>query len=127
MEPPPSTKHEKKTILYIQMEYCTKRTMRQLIDDGIPEEEERWRLLRQIVEGLNHIHSQAIIHRDLKPSNIFLDAKGDVKIGDFGLATTGKQIVAQGSASEDDWDAKSHTTRPGIGTPIYCSPGKAKR
>ena len=28
-----------------------------------------------------------MIHRDLKPSNIFLDADGNVKIGDFGLAT----------------------------------------
>jgi translation initiation factor 2-alpha kinase 4 len=80
LQPPPTRPHEKKTILYIQMEYCTKRTLRQLIDDGIPDEEERWRLLRQVVEGLNHIHSQAIIHRDLKPSNIFLDAKGDVKV-----------------------------------------------
>jgi translation initiation factor 2-alpha kinase 4 len=39
--------------------------MRDLIDNGI-DEEDRWRLLRQIVQGLNHIHSQGIIHRDLK-------------------------------------------------------------
>ena len=72
-------KPEKKTILYIQMEYCTKNSMRDLIDNVI-DEEDRWRLLRQIVQGLNHIHSQGIIHRDLKPSNIFLDSKEDVKV-----------------------------------------------
>ena len=50
------------------------------------DEDESWRLFRQILEGLVHIHSQGMIHRDLKPSNIFLDMSGNVKIGDFGLA-----------------------------------------
>ena len=48
------------------MEYCTKNTMRNVIEKGFADEEERWKCLRQIVEGLNHIHSQGIIHRDLK-------------------------------------------------------------
>ena len=32
------------------------------------------------------MHKQGIMHRDLKPSNIFF-SRGDIKIGDFGLAT----------------------------------------
>jgi serine/threonine protein kinase len=44
-----------------------------------------WRIFRQIVEGLAHIHGQKIIHRDLTPNNIFFDVCHAIKIGDFGL------------------------------------------
>ena len=37
-------------------------------------------------------HVQGMIHRDLKPGNIFLDLYGHIKIGDFGLATSYKQM-----------------------------------
>lgn len=42
----------------------------------------------QVALGLAHAHERGITHRDLKPANIFLTPKGDVKIGDFGLAQT---------------------------------------
>jgi len=59
------------------------------IDDNLFENTDRlWRLFREIAEGLSHIHQQGIIHRDLKPVNIFLDSHDQIKIGDFGLATT---------------------------------------
>jgi translation initiation factor 2-alpha kinase 4 len=62
---------------------------RTAIDSGLFEDDQRvWRLFREIVEGLAHIHQQGMIHRDLKPVNIFLDSNDHVKIGDFGLATT---------------------------------------
>ncbi|CAO3634097.1 unnamed protein product [Cunninghamella blakesleeana] len=84
-------------VLYIQMEYCEKKTLRDIIDEKL-DEQEIWRLFRQILEGLVHIHSQGMIHRDLKPSNIFLDSNNDVKIGDFGLATTNHAVVDAVSA-----------------------------
>lgn len=41
------------------MEYCEKSTLRSVIDEGLYENQERiWRLLREIVEGLVHVHSQ---------------------------------------------------------------------
>ncbi|KAK7862324.1 hypothetical protein R5R35_005220 [Gryllus longicercus] len=74
--------------MYIQMEFCEKSTLRNAIDNELYGDVERmWRLFREIVEGLTHIHQQGMIHRDLKPVNIFLDSKDHVKIGDFGLAT----------------------------------------
>ncbi|CAN8280057.1 unnamed protein product [Cochlearia groenlandica] len=74
------------TYLYIQMEYCP-RTLRQVFESyNHFDKDFAWHLIRQIVEGLAHIHGQGIIHRDFTPNNIFFDARNDVKIGDFGLA-----------------------------------------
>ena len=70
-------KKEKKMqlqFLYIQMEYCDKQTLRSAIDEGTLYKDSKrlWRMFREIIEGLLHIHSQAMIHRDLKPVNIFI-------------------------------------------------------
>ena len=40
----------------------------------------------QICDALQFAHEAGIVHRDIKPENILLDAKGRVKIADFGLA-----------------------------------------
>jgi translation initiation factor 2-alpha kinase 4 len=75
--------------IYIQMEFCGGKTLKDLIEKGLYEKEDTvWCLFREILQGLNHIHEQGMIHRDLKPGNVLIDASGHAKIGDFGLATT---------------------------------------
>ena len=88
--PEPDSYGQMWTVLYIQMEYCKPETLRDLINSGLQANAtESWRLFRQIVQGLVHIHAASIVHRDLKPENIFIDSDGDVRIGDFGLARPG--------------------------------------
>lgn len=53
---------------------------------------------RQILQGLHFLHNQSppIIHRDLKCDNIFINGnRGEVKIGDLGLATIMQQPTAR--------------------------------
>ena len=59
-----------------------------------------------IILSLEYIHSKGIIHRDIKPENLVLDAKGYVRLTDFGIA---KKI------KEDNSNETS-------GTPGYMSP-----
>ena len=43
-------------------------------------------VLFQILNGLHYLHSNWVLHRDLKPANIMVTSKGEVRIGDLGLA-----------------------------------------
>jgi len=82
----PTSSSGQQRYLYLQMELC-RTTLREVLDSGTPVDVPTvWVWLRQILEGLSHIHSQGITHRDLKPGNLFLDAQGQLRIGDFGLA-----------------------------------------
>ncbi|KAK8855511.1 serine/threonine-protein kinase gcn2 [Apiospora arundinis] len=112
-----------KNILYIHMEYCEKRTLRDLISQGLYQNtKEVWRLFREIVEGIVHIHSlHNLVHRDLKPENIFISLGADgvahVKIGDFGLATSGHINNQKGLIGSQDSKEMSN-----VGTAIYLAP-----
>uniref|UniRef100_A0A1I7YLX8 non-specific serine/threonine protein kinase n=1 Tax=Steinernema glaseri TaxID=37863 RepID=A0A1I7YLX8_9BILA len=78
-------------VLYIQMEFCPKSTLRNLINtDNLCQQPKKvWRIFREILNGLQYIHHQGMVHRDIKPMNILLGVNDQVKIGDFGLATRG--------------------------------------
>lgn len=105
--------------LYIQMEYCERHTLRDLIRKTMSADD-CWRYVRQITEGLAHIHGLGIIHRDLKPDNIFLDVSSNPKIGDFGLATTSQFQLSDKAVTMSGYSAGDMTRS--VGTTLYVAP-----
>ena len=68
-------------------------------------------VVSQLLDALEHVHQRDIVHRDLKPSNILVDASGQAKVLDFGVASVS-------GAHRGD------ITKTGdfLGTPGYVSP-----
>ena len=56
----------------------------------------RLALFLQAADAVAHAHANLVVHRDLKPSNILVDAHGQVKLLDFGVA----MLIDSGSATE---------------------------
>lgn len=66
------------------------------------------RLMIQVVSALQYLHTLNVIHRDIKPSNIMVNASGQVKLMDLGIAHSA---------------ANSKLSTVGfIGTPEYAAP-----
>ena len=79
--------HEGKA--FIAMEYVEGQSLRNFVGAhcSVPlRMNEIIDIASQICEGLSEAHQAGIVHRDIKPDNILIDAKGRVKIADFGLA-----------------------------------------
>jgi serine/threonine-protein kinase len=102
--------------VYMVMEWVEGRLLRQILNEQRQLPSERAvRIALKICEALEYIHSQGVVHRDLKPENVMIDAEGNIKLIDFGIAA---HIGARRLTF-----AKFTQT---MGTPDYISPEQVK-
>lgn len=97
---------------WISMEYVRGLTLRYLLGETrrVPYSA-ALRIARQLSAGLAAAHAVGVMHRDIKPENLILEANGNAKLMDFGIARPVRR------------DGQGHT-EPGtfVGTPNYCAP-----
>ena len=99
----------------ISMEYIAGDTLSARKSDGErgcfePDEIAAW--VGQLCSALDYAHGVAqIVHRDLKPANLMVDARGHLRIADFGIASSISESVSRVSRQAGT-----------SGTPVYMSP-----
>jgi len=96
-------------VAYTSMEFVEGESLRSVLNrfGGLPLRK-GLDLAQQICSGLQEAHAQGIVHRDLKPENVMIDAQGNVKIMDFGIARS--------------MEAGTRLTGSMVGTPAYMAP-----
>jgi serine/threonine protein kinase len=106
---------EKRSRIYMVMEWCEGRLLRTILEEGPISQEDAIRITIGVLEALEYIHAQGVVHRDLKPENIMVDANGNIKLIDFGIASdAGARRLTYANITAT------------LGTPNYISPEQVK-
>ncbi len=106
---------ERHSRIYMVMEWCPGRLLRQILDEGRLPQDRAIRIAIEILKALDYIHSNGVVHRDLKPENIMVDENDHIKLIDFGIAgdTASRRLTYANFTSM-------------LGTPNYIAPEQVK-
>ncbi|MCB1061828.1 MAG: serine/threonine protein kinase [Verrucomicrobiae bacterium] len=104
---------------YFVMEFVDGTDLYRMIRTGQLDSEGALNAISQICDALEYAHDEGFVHRDIKPANIFINNKGILKVGDFGLAK-----LVGGEVGGDARDEPLGLTMTGVtlGTPHYIAP-----
>jgi serine/threonine-protein kinase len=106
---------EKRSRVYMVMEWCEGRLLRQILDEGRMPQDRALRIAIAVLDALDYIHANGVVHRDLKPENIMVDDHDRIKLIDFGIA---------GDSAARRLTYANFTAM--LGTPNYISPEQVK-
>src|ERR1039458_2848246 len=106
---------EHRSRIYMVMEWCPGRLLRQILDEGRLPQDRAIRIAIEVLKALDYIHSNGVVHRDLKPENIMVDDNDHIKLIDFGIA---------GDTASRRLTYANFTTM--LGTPNYIAPEQVK-
>ena len=86
-------------------------------------------IVPRICDALQYAHDEGVLHRDIKPENILLDAKGRVKLADFGIGKMLGDASEPASSEAPSAPQNLALTQAGsaLGTPHYMAPEQRDR
>ncbi|KAF7144620.1 hypothetical protein RHSIM_Rhsim04G0248500 [Rhododendron simsii] len=100
-----------KTKIYMVLEYVAGGELfDRIASKGKLSEAQARKVFQQLIDGVSYCHNNGVYHRDLKLENVLVDAKGNIKISDFGLSALPQHFRDDGLL---------HTT---CGSPNYVAP-----